>query len=72
MKVVHDALGLWPDYALICQFAARRLMPDQRDSLFVLGRCIGWIAHSIEQYRSGEAIRPASIYTGPLPQDAAR
>ena len=68
IAVVHDALGLWPDYALIAQFAMRAFLPDQRTSLFVLGRCVGWIAHAIEQYRSGEAIRPTTIYTGPLPR----
>jgi citrate synthase len=34
-------------------------------SLFALGRAIGWIGHAIEQYRSGEIIRPRASYVGP-------
>lgn len=67
IQIVHDALGLWPDYALIAQFSSRYLLDDKRDSLFIIGRCAGWIAHAIEQYRTGEAMRPQSLYTGPLP-----
>jgi citrate synthase len=37
--------------------------------LFALGRTVGWIAHSIEQYSSGELIRPRARYTGPPPQE---
>jgi len=67
IAIVEDARGLYPDYALVSEFAGRQFMEDKRDSMFVLGRSVGWIAHSIEQYRTGEAIRPASIYTGRLP-----
>jgi citrate synthase len=35
--------------------------------LFALGRTVGWIAHSIEQYALGELIRPRARYTGPPP-----
>jgi len=35
--------------------------------LFALGRTVGWIAHAIEQYATGELIRPRARYTGPLP-----
>jgi citrate synthase len=35
--------------------------------LFALGRTIGWIGHAIEQYASGEMIRPRARYTGPPP-----
>ena len=35
--------------------------------LFALGRTAGWIAHAIEQYTSGELIRPRANYTGPAP-----
>lgn len=67
IAIVHDALGLWPDFAFVAQFCSRFMGSDRRNSLFVLGRCCGWIAHAIEQYLSGEAMRPASIYTGHLP-----
>jgi len=36
--------------------------------LFALGRTIGWIGHAIEQYASGEMIRPRARYTGPPPE----
>jgi citrate synthase len=35
--------------------------------LFALGRTVGWIAHAIEQYATGELIRPRARYTGPAP-----
>lgn len=35
--------------------------------LFALGRTAGWIAHAIEQYQSGEMIRPRANYAGPAP-----
>ncbi len=37
--------------------------------LFALGRTIGWIAHAIEEYASGQLIRPRARYTGPAPGD---
>jgi citrate synthase len=40
--------------------------------LFTLGRTVGWIAHAIEQYATGELIRPRARYTGPAPESAAQ
>jgi citrate synthase len=37
--------------------------------LFAIGRTVGWIAHSIEQYESGALIRPRARYIGPNPVD---
>jgi citrate synthase len=34
---------------------------------FAMGRVLGWTAHIFEQEQSGRLIRPASRYTGPLP-----
>ena len=33
-------------------------------ALFCTGRLVGWIAHALEQYRSGIHIRPRAIYVG--------
>jgi citrate synthase len=38
--------------------------------LFAIGRSIGWIGHAIEQYETGQLIRPRARYTGPAPQPA--
>lgn len=35
--------------------------------LFATGRVAGWCAHVIEQQETGKLIRPASHYTGPMP-----
>jgi citrate synthase len=67
IAVVRDAKGLEPDFALINVYLARRLGMDSRDALFILGRAVGWIAHSIEQYEVGGVIREPAMYTGPLP-----
>ena len=33
--------------------------------VFAVGRCAGWVAHALEQRRTGRMIRPASKYVGP-------
>jgi len=35
--------------------------------LFAIGRSIGWIGHALEQYASGQLIRPRARYVGPPP-----
>jgi|SRR5579871_4029107 len=35
--------------------------------IFALGRTVGWIAHAIEEYASGQLIRPRARYVGPPP-----
>jgi len=67
IAVVRDSKGLEPDFALTNVYLARRLGMDSKDSLFILGRAVGWIAHSIEQYEVGGVIREPAMYTGPLP-----
>ena len=67
IAVVRDSKGLEPDFALTNVYLARRLGMDGKDSLFILGRAVGWIAHSIEQYEVGGTIREPAMYTGPLP-----
>jgi len=36
-------------------------------ALFIVGRTVGWIAHSLEQYQSDVLIRPRARYTGQRP-----
>ncbi|WP_171009319.1 citrate/2-methylcitrate synthase [Sphingomonas sp. 2SG] len=67
IRIVSDALNIHPSSTLVGQYISRCLKHDPRDSLIVLGRCAGWIAHSKEQYLSRESGRPASIYVGSLP-----
>jgi citrate synthase len=44
-------------------------LPDQAPLLlFALGRTIGWIAHAIEQYQTGQLIRPRARYVGQPPE----
>lgn len=33
--------------------------------VFAVGRCVGWIAHALEQAKTGRMIRPVSAYVGP-------
>jgi citrate synthase len=40
-------------------------------SVFAMSRVAGWIAHALEQQRTGRLIRPASRYIGPEPAAAA-
>jgi len=44
---------------------------DAMVSAFAMGRVAGWIAHALEQQRTGRIIRPASRYIGPEPAAAA-
>lgn len=36
--------------------------------VFAVGRCAGWIAHALEQQKTGRMIRPLSNYIGPQPK----
>jgi citrate synthase len=39
--------------------------------VFAVSRCAGWLAHAMEQQRSGRLIRPSSAYIGPVPASPA-
>ncbi|MEI9982351.1 MAG: citrate/2-methylcitrate synthase [Aliidongia sp.] len=36
-------------------------------TLFAVGRCVGWIAHALEQRTQPGLIRPRARYVGPVP-----
>jgi citrate synthase len=64
-ELLHDLPNL--DFGLAAVTRTYGL-PDQAPVLlFALGRTTGWIAHAIEEYASGQLIRPRARYTGPPP-----
>jgi len=67
-ELLHDLPNL--DFGLVALARTHRLPDDAPLILFALGRTIGWIAHAIEQYATGELIRPRARYTGLAPEDA--
>jgi citrate synthase len=63
-ELLHDLPNV--DFGLAAVSRTYRL-PDQAPLiLFALGRSIGWIAHTIEEYSSGQLIRPRARYIGPM------
>jgi citrate synthase len=52
------------EFGLVALMRALDLPDGSGLALFALGRAIGWIAHAIEQYRSGQLIRPRAKYVG--------
>ena len=42
--------------------------PMVTETLFALGRTIGWIGHAIEQYQIDRIIRPRARYVGVPPK----
>src|SRR5258708_1515058 len=65
-----DLLGDLPnlDFGLAAVTLTYGLPERAPALLFALGRTVGWIAHAIEEYASGQLIRPRARYTGPTPQ----
>jgi citrate synthase len=52
------------DFALVVLRRFLRLPEGSAFGVFALGRTLGWIAHAIEQRRTGQLIRPRAVYTG--------
>jgi citrate synthase len=65
--LTRDAPNL--DFGLAAVTRANALPDEAPLVLFAVGRTIGWIAHAMEEYRSGQLIRPRARYTGPAPRD---
>jgi citrate synthase len=52
------------DFALAAVARVLKLPPASPLILFALGRSVGWIGHAIEQYATGQLIRPRAKYVG--------
>jgi citrate synthase len=65
-ELLHDLPNL--DFGLAAVTRAYEWPAQAPRLLFALGRTIGWIAHAIEEYASGQLIRPRARYTGPYPR----
>jgi citrate synthase len=55
------------DFALVTLARTLHLAEGSALVLFALGRTVGWVGHAIEQYNTGQMIRPRATYTGPRP-----
>ena len=55
------------DFALVALARTLRLPAGSPLTIFAIGRTIGWIGHAIEQYASGQLIRPRATYVGVVP-----
>lgn len=53
------------DAGLVALAGALRLAPGMAAAIFAVGRTAGWVAHALEQRRSGEMLRPRARYVGP-------
>ena len=60
------------DFALAALARVLRLPAGAPLALFAIGRTIGWIGHAIEQYATGQLIRPRARYVGTMPTMPAR
>jgi citrate synthase len=55
------------DFALAAAARVLELPAEAPLMLFGIGRTIGWIGHAIEQYATGQLIRPRARYAGVAP-----
>jgi len=55
------------DLGLVVTARALGLPAESGLTLFALGRTVGWIGHVLEQYESGQLIRPRAQYVGERP-----
>lgn len=55
------------DFALATVSRVLGLPPRAGLTLFAIGRTIGWVGHALEQYATGQLIRPRARYIGESP-----
>jgi citrate synthase len=61
-------LGRYPGFGMVNELVARVIGLPSRECLYPLGRCAGWVAHSIERYAAADADPPVANYRGILPK----
>ena len=63
---IEEAIGERPniDFALAALTKVFDLPQEAPLVLFALGRCVGWLAHALEQVTTGHPIRPRARYVG--------
>jgi citrate synthase len=59
------------DFALVAIARVLRLPAGSPLTIFAIGRTIGWIGHALEQYATGQLIRPRAKYIGAVPSGLA-
>ena len=61
---VRETTGQHPsiDAALVLLERSFRLPEGAAFALFAIGRTVGWLAHAVEQRRTGSLIRPRARY----------
>ncbi len=71
---VREMTGERPniDFALTALVVRLSLPLDAPFQIFATARCTGWIAHALEQSKTGKLIRPRARYVGVQPSDAIR
>jgi citrate synthase len=56
------------DFALVAMTRVLALPSEAALMVFAIARAIGWIGHAIEQYATGQLIRPRATYVGVVPR----
>jgi len=67
LAAAKEIQGLEPNFALAFLFVDGKTGRAAGRSLFHVGRCAGYIAHAIEQFKWGEPKRVLGEYKGELP-----
>ena len=69
-RQISEAVGRHPniDFALGAVSFVLNLPRGSAQGIWLVGRAVGWIAHTMEQYATGTLIRPRARYVGILPK----
>jgi citrate synthase len=64
-EIQRDAAGPNIDVGLVALALALELPRGAAVGIFAVSRCVGWVAHALEQYEAGYLLRPRARYLGP-------